>query len=189
MAAFGAHVLQIIVHLSACTFAVTVIPTTLNLPRPYPSEVKPVTADYELLAKLDPKLEPVYGLTGPYFPDNLPAEVVMASTWSISSGRINATDRIYAEQDSFVRGAIEASAKHQHLAFRPDDVWFTILTQRGFYMQEHKDEQLVRDMWDSWEGQPFSANNAWLMIAGEQNQWVDYEFQQRSKAKWLLDWV
>jgi hypothetical protein len=188
MTVFGARLFQFVIYFSTCTFAVTVIPLTLNFPKPYPSDATPATSDNDLLAKIDPSLGHVYGLKGPVIPDNEPAEMLFASIYS-SGGGINATDRIYAAQDSFVRGAIDASANHQHLVFRPDDVWFTILTQLGFYMRKYKDDQLVRDMWDNWEEKPPPPNNFYMFLTGNHNQWVDIVFQQRSKAKWLIDWV
>lgn len=61
-------------------------------------------------------------------------------------GGINKTNGIYAAQDSLIRSAIDAGAKHQHLVLRSDDNWFTILSQLSFYMRRHEDDELVRNM-------------------------------------------
>jgi hypothetical protein len=115
-------------------------------------------------------------------------EFVVRSIYS--KGRlIDETSGIYAAQDSFVRGAIDASAMHQHLVLRPDDVWFTILTQLGFYMRKHKDDQLVRDIWASFDGKPPPKNDGWVLFGYYQNRFVESVFNQRSKASWLKDWV
>jgi hypothetical protein len=178
MAIFRPLFLYFILYFSTCTFAITVIPLTLNLPKPYKADATPVTSDYDLLVKINPSLERANGSI----------ENLWQSIYT-KDGGINATNGIYAAQDSFVRGAIDASAKHQHLVVRPDDVWFTILTQLSFYMRKHKDDQLVRDMWDNFDGKLPPRNDGWTLFAYGQNLFVEMVFQQRSKATWLMDWV
>ncbi|KAF2434087.1 hypothetical protein EJ08DRAFT_23030 [Tothia fuscella] len=103
-------------------FAVTVIPSTLNQPKPYESEAKPICSDYDLLFKLNPRLAPnvtypfVDGRFDPRLIQNedLQLEIVDYSTFGWPNA-LNETTGIYASQDSLVRGAMDAGAKHQHL--------------------------------------------------------------------------
>jgi hypothetical protein len=177
MTMFRAFSLLSIVCYSTSILAVTVIPLTLSLPKPYTTDATPAISDYDLLIKINPELKRANG----------PDEIVLQSIYSRGGG-INATNGIYAAQDSFVRGAIDASATHQHLVLRPDDVWFTILTQLGFYMRKHKDDQLVKDMWDSSNEKP-PINNGWVLVAYGQNLFVESVFNRSSKASWLKDWL
>jgi hypothetical protein len=167
-----------ILYYSSSALAVTVVPLTLNLPKPYKSDATPAISDYDLLVKINPSLETA----------NHPKENVLQSIYSREGG-INATNRIYAAQHSFVRGAIDASATHQHLILRPDDAWFTILTQLGFYMRKNKDSRLVQDMWDSFDGKPPPKKNAWVFAVYAQDFYVEGLFNKSSKASWLKDWV
>lgn len=87
--------------------------------------------------------------------------------------------------DSFVRSAIQAWGEHLHLEIRPEEVWFTILTQLNFYMEAHAEE--VRDIFVDHEGQE--------VIYIEDYTWTDVlwrfkdEIQARVKTDWLLDWI
>ena len=47
---------------------------------------------------------------------------------------------ICASTNGLVRSAIYAYASHHHLTLRPEDVWFAILTQVGFYINAHSEE-------------------------------------------------
>lgn len=78
MAIIGAVIASSLVYHHA--LAVTVIPLTLNLPRPYESDAKPVRNDSDLLYKLDPSfaakkggtivvLGSNYGMAGRLRPD------------------------------------------------------------------------------------------------------------------------
>jgi hypothetical protein len=162
--------------------AVTVIPLTLNLPRPYESDAKPVRNDSDLLYKLDPGFAARKGSTN----------VVLGSNYGVA-GRLrpdmNWTDNIYEGQDSFVRGAIDASSKHQHLTLRPDDVWYTALTQLSFYLRKHKNDKLIQDIWNSFEGKAPPRNNEWVLISSTMDQWTNSRFKERDRTNWLLDWV
>jgi hypothetical protein len=163
---------------SSLTFAVTVIPLTLNLPRPYRSDVKPVSSDNELLHRMDPRLN-AKGKT---------KEWLLQSSYSMSGG-INETSGIYASQDSLFRGAIDAGAKHQHLVIRPDDVWLTILTQMSYYMRKHQAEKAVQDIWDNFDGKPPPRNSEWAIYNYIMDEWTGYVWKQRDKTNWLLNWV
>jgi hypothetical protein len=115
--------------LSCYTAAVTVIPLTLNLPKPYESAVPPATSDSDLLSKL---------LADANLNNN-----AFFSPFARERFSKTPLSGIYAAQDSFFHGAIDAGAKHQHLVIQPQDVWFTVLKQLSFYMRKHKDEKEV----------------------------------------------
>jgi hypothetical protein len=156
--------------------AVIVVPLTLSLPKPYESSVKPASSDYDLLFKIDPDLA-----RG----DN-PVEHIDQSSYSIR-GNLSRVS-IYAAQDSFFRGAIDASARHQHLVLRPQDVWLTVLTQLSYYMRKHKDDTPLRNMWDNFDTGVLPKNNLWVMFGNGMDNWTQRMFKQRDKTNWLLNW-
>jgi hypothetical protein len=82
----------------------------------------------------------------------------------------NWNNNIYEGQDSFVRGAIDASSKHQHLALRPDDVWYTDLTQLSFYMRKNKYDKLVQDIWNNSGGKAPPRSSEWVLISSIMDQ-------------------
>lgn len=47
---------------------------------------------------------------------------------------------VTASTNGFVFAAIEAYNTHHHLTLRPEDVWFSILTQLSFYIKAHSEE-------------------------------------------------
>ena len=47
---------------------------------------------------------------------------------------------LYASSNGFVHGAIEAYNQHHHLVIRPEDVWFAIMTQFGYYVNTHAED-------------------------------------------------
>lgn len=58
-----------------------------------------------------------------------------------SAGADNPTDPIVvAANNGLVRAAWDAYAHHNHLRLRPEDVWFSILTQFSFYVNAHAEE-------------------------------------------------
>jgi hypothetical protein len=60
------------------------------------------------------------------------------------------TPSIYASSNGFVRGAISAYNQHHHLVLRPEDVWFSILTQLNLYINKNAEE--LRHMFVTHEG-------------------------------------
>jgi hypothetical protein len=157
--------------------AVTVIPSTLNLPKPYESLAKPASSDYDLLFKIDPGLAR----------GGSPVEYIDQSSYSIR-GNLSRVS-IYAAQDSLVRGAIDAGAKHQHLVFRPQDVLLTILTQLSYYTRKHKDDTPLREIWDNFDTGVPPKNNIWVMFANGMDIWMQKVFKQKDKTNWLQNWV
>ena len=53
-------------------------------------------------------------------------------------------------RNGFVHGAILAYSNHHHLQIRPEDVWFAIISQIGFYINCHAEE--LRGMFVAHEG-------------------------------------
>jgi hypothetical protein len=172
MAYLRALIISTIFSLS--TADVTVIPLTLNLPKQYESTVAPVTSDSDLLSKLHANT-------------TLNSNNLFMSTYIIE--RINKTplNGTYASQDSFFRGAIDAGAKRQHLIIHPQDVWITILKQLSFYMRKHKDDKEVAEVWDNLNGK-WTPRFFSVIVAGTAH-WVLDQFNLRSKADWMRDWV
>jgi hypothetical protein len=167
-----AHVRVLLIYsvLSYYIAAVTIIPLTLNLPKPYESAEAPATSDSDLLSKLhiNTSLN-----TGAFY-----------SQYSFDNSPLQG---IYASQDSFVRGAIDAGAKHQHLVIQPQDVWLTILKQLSFYLRKHKDDKEVLENLDNLGGKTTEPMYALYMRVLD--TWVATQFNLRSKANWLLNWA
>ena len=53
---------------------------------------------------------------------------------------LSSDDSVYASKNGFVLGAISAYSNHHHLVLRPEDIWFSILTQLSFYINAHAEE-------------------------------------------------
>jgi hypothetical protein len=151
-------------------FAATVIPLTMNLPKAYESNEKPVTSQRDLLSKLNPS---------------------MANQKMFFSSYNGQTPGIYASQDSFIRGAIDAGAKHQHLLIRPQDVWITILKQLTSYLRKHKDDADVLGKWDYLDRDIIDPlqDVMWWGMMDNVDGWMQQQVMRRNKTNWLVDWV
>ncbi|KAI0379380.1 hypothetical protein F5Y04DRAFT_259635 [Hypomontagnella monticulosa] len=57
-----------------------------------------------------------------------------------SFGALSAAGNIFPSSNGFVRAAYAAYSKHHHLKIRPEDVWFSILTQFSFYVNANAEE-------------------------------------------------
>lgn len=92
---------------------------------------------------------------------------------------------VYPSSDSFVRGALEAWAQHQHLVLRPDEVWFEVLTQLNFFMGANA--KGLRHLFVDFDGKQ--------EIVVERYTWKDVvaafagEIQKRVKTDWLAAWI
>jgi hypothetical protein len=153
--------------------AVTIIPATFHLPKPYEKvdNINVVSTEGELLLKSIPNLDPdgtKISHVSVLFAGHLP---------------LNQSLSIYPSQDSFVRGAIDAWAQHQHFVMRPEDVWFTILNQLNFYLTNRRNNPEVRDRIAYRDYVDISSYN-WLNIWPETNKVVKREFKQWLKANW-----
>jgi hypothetical protein len=98
--------------------AVTVIPSTLTLPRAYINTTKPTASTEALYSSILRTND----------------KVAIYADGSRELWRPGVGD-VYVSQDSFVHGVIDAGIQHQHLIIRPEDVWFTILTQLNFWLR------------------------------------------------------
>lgn len=94
-------------------------------------------------------------------------------------------DAVYVSSGSFVRGAIEAWAKHQHLVLRPDEVWFEILAQLNFYMGRNAESVRHLFVEGGGRGEIVVAGGSWEEILESFGE----EIQGRVKTPWLLDWA
>ncbi|KAJ5764937.1 hypothetical protein N7520_004496 [Penicillium odoratum] len=61
------------------------------------------------------------------------------------------TSHISASEHAFVCAVFCAYSDHHHLTIRPEDVWFSILTQLGFFVNRHAEE--LRSFFVTHEGQ------------------------------------
>jgi hypothetical protein len=99
--------------------------------------------------------------------------------------QLNSSSNVHPSSDSFLRGAIDAWAQHQHLIIRPDEIWFTMLVQMNFYMNKHAEE--ARKVFVHHDGkQEIEIEGVTWEDAVERFQ---YEIQRRVKTPWLLDWI
>ncbi|KAF5632745.1 hypothetical protein F52700_6282 [Fusarium sp. NRRL 52700] len=105
---------------------------------------------------------------------------LLASSFDDLSGR-----NVFPSSDGFVRGAVEAWAKHEHLILRPDEIWFEVLAQLNVYMSTHS--EALRHLFVDHSGRE--------KITVEGFSWEDIigafkgEIQSRVKTGWLLDWI
>lgn len=60
-------------------------------------------------------------------------------------------DHVSPSQNGFVRAVYNAYSYHHHLTLRPEDIWFSILSQLGFYVKAHSEE--LRPFFVSHKGQ------------------------------------
>jgi hypothetical protein len=58
---------------------------------------------------------------------------------------------ICPSSNGFVCAVFDAYSQHHHLSIRPEDVWFTILSQLSFYINTHAEE--LRSSFVAHEGQ------------------------------------
>jgi hypothetical protein len=155
--------------LCGCALPVIVIPATLHLPRPYKPLASTVSSDYELIMQSIPD----------FVPENTKISDVGQGFFG-NSPRINQS-RIYPLQDSFIRGAIDAWAQHQHFVIRPDDIWFTILMQLNFYLRGHSAE--VRDQ-IGYKNQLDVDLFGWIDVGVITQNIVDFEIKKWLKANY-----
>ncbi|GAP91508.1 putative duf4419 domain-containing protein [Rosellinia necatrix] len=68
-----------------------------------------------------------------------------------SFGHVTEAAGIGASSNAFVHAAVSAYNQHHHLTIRPEDVWFSILTQLSFYINANAEE--LRSLFVAHEGQ------------------------------------
>jgi hypothetical protein len=83
--------------------------------------------------------------------ESSPEEAERAHTILQSSfSDINNNSQTLGSRNGFVYAALTAYKDHHHLIIRPEDIWFSILTQTGFYVDKHAEE--LRDFFVAHEG-------------------------------------
>ncbi|MCJ1355647.1 MAG: hypothetical protein MMC33_005639 [Icmadophila ericetorum] len=65
--------------------------------------------------------------------------------------KFNSESPLYASTNGFVRAAIDAYCYHHHLTLRPEDIWFSILTQLSLYINANAEE--LRSLFVAHQGQ------------------------------------
>jgi hypothetical protein len=84
-----------------------------------------------------------------------------------------------------VRATIEAFGWHQHLIVRPDEVWFTILTQMNFYMYKYAAEVSHIFNHTNQDMLRIEACCTWRQV----RDIFQSEIQERANTPWLVDWI
>ncbi|KAK4118863.1 hypothetical protein N657DRAFT_684892 [Parathielavia appendiculata] len=159
------------------TASVVILPG--GTPKPLVLPAKPVTAtDYVSILRNSAASE---------FP-NSTVQIILSTydgTLEANGAKTANASDIFPSSDSFVRGAIQAWGEHLHLEIRPDEVWFTILTQLNFYMEAHAES--VRDVFVRHAGQEtiLVEDLTWTAVLWRFKE----EIQKRVKTPWLLDWI
>jgi hypothetical protein len=158
--------------LALCALAsagVTIIPPEPVFPSPYKGPAA-ATSREDVLAAAGRIVE------------GKPVSIVLSSLRNVSR-----TDGFRPAKNSFLEGAIEAWAHHQHFVVRPEAVWYSILVQMNFYMTLHADDKEVRGTFVDHEGKKeIKVSGISLSAIIPRFQ---YEIQKRVKTDWLLDWI
>jgi hypothetical protein len=116
--------------------SITIIPATLYEPKQYQPTSDLVSSDLDLFLKSYPNIG--------YDRPNLTEYNANMFSPAVRSQPITKSSNIYPSQDSFVHGAIDAWIQSQHFVIRPENVWFTILSQLNLYLSSHQDDSQVR---------------------------------------------
>ncbi|KAK3903379.1 hypothetical protein C8A05DRAFT_32878 [Staphylotrichum tortipilum] len=163
--------------LGLATASVVILPG--GDPKPLVLPVQPVAAtDYNSILRTSAASE---------FP-NSTVNILLSSY----SGTLEATGKetanaseIFPSGDSFIRGAIQAWGEHLHLEIRPEEVWFTILTQLNFYMGANAEK--VRHLFVKHQGQEtiYIEDYTWTAVLWRFKD----EIQARVLTPWLKDWI
>jgi hypothetical protein len=117
--------------------SITIIPSTLYLPKQYQALSNPASSDLDLFLKSYPKI----GYNRPKLAEFNASRLVPTSR----SQPITKSSNIYPSQDSFVQGTIDAWTQNQHFMIDPEIVWFTILKQLNYYLSNHQDSGQVQN--------------------------------------------
>jgi hypothetical protein len=99
-------------------------------------------------------------------------------------------DNIVASSGSFLRGTIQAWARHLHLVLRPEDIWFAILVQLNFYMSANAEK--LRHLFVNHEGkerielatEEMNAENLKELLGQ-----FSTALHHRIKTEWMFDWI
>ena len=99
---------------------------------------------------------------------------------------------VYPSSNGFVQGVILAYSGHHHLRIRPEDVWFAILTQLGFYINKHAEE--LRGQFVSFEGKKelevtFYGGNRYTVDFGVFAQKMSLLIEENVVDPELREWI
>ncbi|EOA80870.1 hypothetical protein ACJQWK_10017 [Exserohilum turcicum] len=98
---------------------------------------------------------------------------------------------LVASGNGFVRAAFHAYSSHQHLRMRPEDVWFAILSQLGFYVNANA--EALRELFVSHEGKREIVVVEWGSLAtvdmGVIARRMTALIQDNVKDAHLRDWL
>jgi hypothetical protein len=101
------------------------------------------------------------------------------------------TSHISPSQNGFVWAVFHAYRNHHHLTIRPDDVWFSILTQLGVYINKHAEE--LRSLFVAHEGKKnlriFSGGNIESADFGTLALHMTRQIEDNVVDKELREWI
>jgi len=159
--------LAVLSLLSYCILAITVLPLTLTLPQLYKNFTPSAEGSHGLISSIVPSLG-------------------KSPVRNFLRGDIKRSNTIYASQDSFVRGSIDAGVQHQHLEIRPENVWLMILTQMNFYLRKYGNNKEIRDKFVNLQHDngPFH-----VMMFFQPEIPFEILIRQRNRTDWLIDWI
>ena len=113
-------------------------------------------------------------------------EVLVSSFPDLGNGPITK-----ASTNGFVKSAIHAYSCHHHLIIRPEDVWFAIITQLGFYVNRHA-EAFGSDFVAHEGNIALNVYGAGILYAGHREHLTTMfadEIQAHVKKPELRDWI
>jgi hypothetical protein len=95
-------------------------------------------------------------------------------------------NQVLPSSESFVRGTLQAWAEHLHLVLRPDEVWFTILSQLFFYVSSHRNETAAIYDPPLPGAEPMTLTDfEWFRVIQD----FKYEAESHCRASWLMRWA
>lgn len=99
---------------------------------------------------------------------------------------------VYPSRNGFVHGVIRAYSSHHHLRIRPEDVWFAILTQLGFYVNKHAEE--LRGKFVNFEGKKelvmkFEGGNRYTVNFGVFAKEMGLHIERNVVDTELREWI
>ena len=98
---------------------------------------------------------------------------------------------ISPSRNGFVYAAYRAYSTHHHLTIRPEDVWFSILSQLNFYINAHAEE--LRDYFVAYKGQKelevYAVGNIHTVNFGTLARHMTKEIQNNVKDPDLQAWI
>ncbi|OGM47921.1 hypothetical protein ABOM_002690 [Aspergillus bombycis] len=94
---------------------------------------------------------------------------------------------ISPSENGLVRAVFAAYSNHHHLIIRPEDVWFAILSQLGFYINAHAEE--LRSYFVSHEGQKELTVKSVIPDFGRLAVAMTEQIQANVKDPELREWI